>query len=116
VLSGGQRQRIALARALHGDPFLIVLDEPNSNLDNEGELALRQALVNLKARGAIVVLIAHRPSVLSVCDYVLLLANGTQQDFGPRDEVLRKVIPQRAPAAAGAPGNLKVVSAATGGG
>jgi ATP-binding cassette, subfamily C, type I secretion system permease/ATPase len=62
------------------------------------------------------VLIAHRPSVLSVCDYVLLLANGTQQDFGPRDEVLRKVIPQRAPAAAGAPGNLKVVSAATGGG
>jgi len=119
VLSGGQRQRIALARALHGDPFLIVLDEPNSNLDNEGELALRQALVNLKTRGAIVVLIAHRPSVLSVCDYVLLLANGMQQDFGPRDEVLRKVIPQRAPAApaaAGAAGNLKVVSAATGGG
>jgi PrtD family type I secretion system ABC transporter len=119
VLSGGQRQRIALARALHGDPFLIVLDEPNSNLDNEGELALRQALVNLKTRGAIVVLIAHRPSVLSVCDYVLLLANGMQQDFGPRDEVLRKVIPQRAPAApaaAAAAGNLKVVSAATGGG
>ena len=66
--------------------------------------------VDLKARGAIVVLIAHRPSILAVCDQVLLLANGTQQEFGPRDEILRKVIPQRvpaaAPAAAAAAGNL----------
>ena len=122
VLSGGQRQRIALARALYGDPFFVVLDEPNSNLDNDGELALRQALVNLKSRGAIVVLIAHRPSVLSVCDYVLLLANGMQQEFGPRDDVLRKVVQQRAPAAGAPPaaaagaGNLKVISAASGGG
>ena len=83
ALSGGQRQRIALARALYGDPFLVVLDEPNSNLDNEGEAALHQAVINLKARGAIVVLIAHRPVTLAVCDKVLVLANGAQQDFGP---------------------------------
>ena len=91
ALSGGQRQRIALARALYGDPFLVVLDEPNSNLDNEGEAALRQAIVDLKARGAIVVLIAHRPTVLSICDHLLVLANGQQQEFGPRDDVVRKI-------------------------
>jgi len=114
VLSGGQRQRIALARALYGDPFLVVLDEPNSNLDSEGEAALQQAIVNLKARGAIVVLIAHRASVLSACDRVVVLANGQQQGFGPRDEILRKVVarPMQAPAA----GNLKVVSDTTVGG
>jgi PrtD family type I secretion system ABC transporter len=119
VLSAGQRQRVALARALYGDPFLVVLDEPNSNLDNDGEVALRRAMVNIKARGAIVVVIAHRPSILSVCDQVLLLANGTQQGFGPLDEILRKLVPPRgpvAPAAAAAAGNLKVVGAAAGGG
>ena len=109
ALSGGQRQRIALARALYGDPFLVVLDEPNSNLDNEGELALRQAIANLKARGAIVVLIAHRPSVLAVCDHILVLANGEQKDFGSRDEIMQKMTrPVAAPA-----GNLKVVSGTT---
>ena len=114
ALSGGQRQRVALARALYGDPFLIVLDEPNSNLDNEGEAALRQAIAGAKARGAIVVLIAHRPSVLSVCDHILVLANGEQKDFGPRDEVWRRISARpAAPAAAAA--NLKVVSAAAGG-
>ena len=91
ALSGGQRQRIALARALYGDPFLVVLDEPNSNLDNEGEMALRQAIANLKSRGAIVVLIAHRPSVLAVCDHILVLANGEQKDFGSRDEIMQKM-------------------------
>jgi PrtD family type I secretion system ABC transporter len=118
MLSGGQRQRIALARALHGDPFLVVLDEPNSNLDNEGDAALHQAILGLKSRGAIVVLIAHRPSALAVCDRILLLANGGQQDFGPRDEILRKIVrrPAPPPAAAAAVGNLKVVSDATGGG
>jgi ATP-binding cassette subfamily C protein len=102
ALSAGQRQRIALARALYGDPFLVVLDEPNSNLDSEGDVALQSAIRDLKARGAIVVLIAHRPAVLEHCDKVLILANGSQQAFGPRDTVLRKgpVQPAR-PAAAG---------------
>ena len=114
ALSGGQRQRIALARALYGDPFLVVLDEPNSNLDNDGELALRQAIANLKTRGAIVVLIAHRPSVLAVCDHILVLSNGEQKDFGSRDEIMQKMTrPVAAPAAAG---NLKVVSGTTAGG
>jgi PrtD family type I secretion system ABC transporter len=116
ALSGGQRQRIALARALYGDPFLVVLDEPNSNLDGEGEVALRQAIIDLKARGAIVVLIAHRPSVLAVCDRLLVLAGGMQRDFGPRDEILRKIIAPRAPAAATAAGTLKIVSDTTSGG
>ena len=115
ALSGGQRQRIALARALYGDPFLVVLDEPNSNLDTEGELALRQAIANLKKRGAIVVLIAHRPSALAICDHILVLANGEQKDFGSRDEIMQKITrPVAAPAAAA--GNLKVVSGATAGG
>jgi PrtD family type I secretion system ABC transporter len=92
ILSAGQRQRVALARTLYGDPFLVVLDEPNSNLDAEGELALQQAIQSLKARGAIVILITHRPAILSCCDKVLYLAAGVQQSFGERDEVLRKVL------------------------
>jgi ATP-binding cassette subfamily C protein len=98
ILSGGQRQRIALARALYGDPFLVVLDEPNSNLDGEGEAALQRAIVGIKARGGIVVLIAHRQAALAACDKALFLANGAQQAFGPRDEVLRKVLARPAPA------------------
>ena len=90
-LSAGQRQRIALARALFGDPFLLVLDEPNSNLDAIGESSLQNALVSAKARGAVVIVIAHRPSVLAMCDKLLILSNGMQQAFGPREDLLKKV-------------------------
>lgn len=110
-LSAGQRQRIALARALYGDPFLVVLDEPHANLDSDGEAALTQAIHGAKARGAIVVIVAHRPSALAVCDKVLVLANGVQQAFGARDEILQKVIARPAASALTASGAaLKIVS------
>ena len=92
ALSGGQRQRIALARALYGDPFLVVLDEPNSSLDADGEQALTQAILNVRERGGIAVIMAHRPSALASVDMVLAMANGEAKGFGPRDEILRKVL------------------------
>lgn len=88
MLSGGQRQRIALARALYGDPVFVVLDEPNSSLDEAGDLALAQAIAQLKARGTTFVVMTHRTSVLGVADKLLVLRDGLQQAFGPRDEVL----------------------------
>ncbi|WP_457091377.1 type I secretion system permease/ATPase [Microvirga sp. P5_D2] len=101
ALSGGQRQRIALARALYGDPFLVVLDEPNSNLDNEGEQALTTAIRSVRARGGIVIVIAHRPSALAGVDLLLVMAEGRMQSFGPKDDVLSKVLrPVPAPQAA----------------
>lgn len=98
-LSAGQRQRIALARALYGDPFLVVLDEPNSNLDAEGERALAQAILAVKARGGVVVVIAHRTGILSVLDQVLVLEQGAQAAFGPRDTVLARpsTVPKAVP-------------------
>ncbi|MBM6582478.1 type I secretion system permease/ATPase [Microvirga sp. BT689] len=92
ALSGGQRQRIALARALYGDPFLVVLDEPNSNLDHEGEQALTAAIQSVRARGGIVVVIAHRPSALANVDLVLVMAEGKVQSLGPKEEILGKVL------------------------
>jgi ATP-binding cassette subfamily C protein len=91
ILSAGQRQRIGLARALYGDPFLVVLDEPNSNLDTDGEIALTKAIRAVCERGGIVIVIAHRPSVLGAVDFVLALVNGQQRVFGKREEVLTPV-------------------------
>ncbi len=88
LLSGGQRQRIGLARAVYGDPVLIVLDEPNANLDDVGEAALVNTVRDLKAKGSSVFLITHRPGILAVADRLLILANGQVQADGPRDEVL----------------------------
>jgi len=88
MLSGGQRQRVGLARALYGKPVLVVLDEPNSSLDEAGDAALTQAIATLKQQGTTFVIMTHRTSVLGVADKMLLLREGTQQAFGPRDEVL----------------------------
>ncbi|UXS05273.1 type I secretion system permease/ATPase [Agrobacterium tumefaciens] len=92
ALSAGQRQRLALARALYREPFLIVLDEPNSNLDAEGEQALIAAIDGVKARGGIAIIIAHRPSVLANVDLILMMRNGQMHAFGPKDEVLARVM------------------------
>lgn len=97
ALSAGQRQRLALARALYDDPFLVVLDEPNSNLDAEGEQALTQAILGIRARGGIAIVIAHRPSALAGVDLVLMMAEGKAQAFGPKDEVLNKVLRRSQP-------------------
>jgi PrtD family type I secretion system ABC transporter len=92
ALSAGQCQRIALARALYGDPFLVVLDEPNSNLDAEGDLALTQAVRAVRARGGIAIVIAHRPSAIEGVDLVLKMKNGKALAFGAKDDVLQKVL------------------------
>ncbi len=108
VLSAGQRQRIALARALYGDPFLVVLDEPNSNLDSEGEEALTQSILGVRARGGIVVIIAHRPSAIAGVDLLLVMAQGRAQMVGPKEEVLAKLL--RRPAVSPPAEGLRVVS------
>lgn len=89
-LSGGQLQRIGLARALYGDPVLLVLDEPNSNLDNEGSMAINAAIRDVKAMGGVALIMAHRPAALQECDLLLMLERGRQAAFGARDEILRE--------------------------
>jgi ATP-binding cassette subfamily C protein len=106
-LSAGQAQRVALARALYGDPFLIVLDEPNSNLDSEGDEALTRAVRGARERGAIVVVVAHRPVGIEAVDMLLVLKDGRMQAFGPKEQVLGQVL-QRVPA----PAPIKIVSEA----
>ena len=107
ALSAGQRQRIGLARAFYGRPFLVVLDEPSSNLDAEGEEALTEAILNVRRRGGIVVVVAHRPKALEAVDHVLCLGDGRVQSFGKREEVLKKVLRNPVP--------LKVVAESQGG-
>ena len=95
LLSGGQRQRIALARALYGDPFLVVLDEPNSNLDNEGEAALSEAVAAVRARGGIAVVIAHRPTALAAVNMIAVVQGGRLTAFGPKEDIIGpKPVPQ----------------------
>jgi len=101
-LSGGQRQRIGLARAVYGKPRLIVLDEPNANLDQAGEAALAAAVSELKEEGCALVIVGHRPSTLAQADKILLLKDGRVELFGPRDEVLQKL--RHAAATGGKPG------------
>lgn len=93
-LSAGQRQRIGLARALYGDPFLLVLDEANSNLDEAGDRALAEAIGGHRARGGITVMITHRPAALGPATHVAVMRDGKLADFGPRDEVLKRVLKQ----------------------
>ncbi len=103
ALPAGLRQRIALARALFRDPFLVVLDEPNSNLDSEGDQALTQAILSVRSRGGIVVVVAHRPSALAGVDQLLIMNQGRAQAFGPKEQVLQRVLPSSARPAAGLP-------------
>ncbi len=91
VLSGGQVQRIALARALFGDPCLVVMDEPNANLDTEGDAALSAAIADLRRREKTVVVMAHRPSAIAAVDQLLMLRDGKQVAFGPKDDVIKEV-------------------------
>src|ERR1700716_1209638 len=104
-LSAGQAQRVALARALYGEPFLIVLDEPNSNLDTEGDEALTRAVRAARERGAIVVVVAHRPIGIEAVDMLLVLNDGRMQAFGPKETVLGQVLQRVSP-----PSPIKIVS------
>ena len=99
MLSGGQRQRVGLARAVYGDPALIVLDEPNANLDDVGEAALGRAVMELKGKGKTVLLITHRPSAIAMADRLVVMADGQVQVQGPRDAVLAHLKAGAAPQA-----------------
>jgi ATP-binding cassette subfamily C protein len=105
ALSAGQAQRIALARAVYRNPFLVVLDEPNSHLDSEGDEALTRAILRVRERRGIVIVVAHRPSAIAGVDHLLVMNQGLAQAYGPKDEVLSRVL-QRPSVA---PRPLKVV-------
>jgi ABC-type protease/lipase transport system fused ATPase/permease subunit len=91
TLSGGYRQRIALARAVYGNPSLVVLDEPSSNLDADGDAALATCITKLKQRGTTVVVISHRPATIGVADKLLVIKDGVVEMFGPRAEVMGRL-------------------------
>jgi ATP-binding cassette subfamily C exporter for protease/lipase len=116
MLSGGQRQRVGLARALYGKPVFVVLDEPNSSLDEAGDLALANAISALKQLGTTFVVMTHRTSVLGVADKMLIMRDGAQQAFGPRDDVLAVMNKARQPASVGAPETSTVTAPAPAGG
>ena len=103
-LSAGQAQRVALARAVYRNPFLVVLDEPNSHLDADGDAALTRAILGVRERKGIVIVIAHRPSAIAGVDHILVMSEGRMQAFGPKDEVLSKVLQRPA-----TPAPLKIV-------
>lgn len=103
VLSGGLRQRLALARAVYGEPSLVVLDEPSSNLDSDGDVALANCILEIKKRGTTVVLISHRPTTLGVVDKLLVLKDGAAVMFGARDEILARLAGYKTSAPAGGP-------------
>ena len=94
MLSGGQRQRIGLARAVYGDPNFVLLDEPNSNLDDAGEAALARTVADLKQRGKTVILITHRPSAIASADLLVIMRDGRIQLQGPREEVIAALRPR----------------------
>jgi ABC-type protease/lipase transport system fused ATPase/permease subunit len=109
TLSAGQRQRIALARALYDEPFLVVLDEPNSNLDAEGEQALTEAIAGVRRRGGIIVVVAHRPSAFAALDHALVMLEGRVQAVGPKEEVLSRSL-KAVPISAGAAPKLAPIA------
>jgi len=111
ALSGGQKQRIGLARALYGDPALIVLDEPNSNLDDLGEAALADTIRRLKAKKRTVVIVTHRITTLAIADSILVLHEGTVKAHGPRDQILAAMRSANAPNAPNAPGAPQAANA-----
>jgi ATP-binding cassette subfamily C protein len=91
ALSAGQRQRVGLARALYGDPFLVVLDEPDASLDPEGEVALHKAIRGVRERGGVAVVVSHRSGVLAAVDFVLAMEQGRAFAFGPKEPILQKL-------------------------